>query len=305
MDLIPFIIIGIITFIVILLFEKERKYAIKNSFKQRQKEFVISHSNNKFVRFFSPTVFIADAQRCAWQLTLSKYFIYLSIGLTLSFFVLYLFFGTILILPMAYVGGILFIRTLLFLRNVKYKDSIEDKLSLFMKSIINIIEVYENVPSALNVVIELMEDPIQSDLKKVLRRLDQGKNIKESFNEFMEKYPYSSLRLFIHILHIRNETGARSTRMLELVQINFAKRKLYREDARTQADLPKKVYFILVGFFCLLPFIFMYALYDGYDYFIHHPVGKILSVYIVLSTLFGTYKILQRAYYDPTSEADR
>lgn len=112
-----------------------------------------------------------------------------------------------------YALGISFIVTIFFLnevilnsKKISYETYILSQLTIYTSQM-SLLVAYNNIYSALKEVVSFLDYPVRDDLENVIRKIDSGVSITESFNEFNEKYNNRTITLYNQTLELFDEHG--------------------------------------------------------------------------------------------------
>lgn len=112
-----------------------------------------------------------------------------------------------------YALGISFIVTVFFLnevilnsKKIAYESYILSQLTIYTSQM-SLLVAYNNIYSALKEVVNFLDYPVRDDLEDVIRKIDSGITITESFNEFNKKYNNRTITLYNQTLELFDEHG--------------------------------------------------------------------------------------------------
>lgn len=112
-----------------------------------------------------------------------------------------------------YALGISFVVTIFFLnevilnsKKISYETYILSQLTIYTSQM-SLLVAYNNIYSALKEVVSFLDYPVRDDLENVIRKIDSGVSITESFNEFNEKYNNRTITLYNQTLELFDEHG--------------------------------------------------------------------------------------------------
>lgn len=112
-----------------------------------------------------------------------------------------------------YALGISFVVTIFFLnevilnsKKISYESYILSQLTIYTSQM-SLLVAYNNIYSALKEVVSFLDYPVRDDLENVIRKIDSGVSITESFNEFNEKYNNRTITLYNQTLELFDEHG--------------------------------------------------------------------------------------------------
>ena len=121
---------------------------------------------------------------------------------------LFLLFNSIL-----YALGISIIVTIFFLnevvlnaKKISYETYILSQLTIYTSQV-SLLVSYNNIYSSLKEVVRFLDYPVKDDLEDVIKNIDNGISITDSFKEFNEKYNNRTITLFNQTLELFDEHG--------------------------------------------------------------------------------------------------
>lgn len=121
---------------------------------------------------------------------------------------LFLLFNNIL-----YALGISIIVTIFFLnevvlnaKKISYETYILSQLTIYTSQV-SLLVSYNNIYSSLKEVVRFLDYPVKDDLEEVIKNIDNGISITDSFKEFNEKYNNRTITLFNQTLELFDEHG--------------------------------------------------------------------------------------------------
>ncbi|HDR7766086.1 TPA: type II secretion system F family protein [Bacillus paranthracis] len=299
---------------------KRKSYAAENILKQfeneknlmneRKKEtkdqkvpltFVDSILNySSFTEKVAPANIIMEARRYEWFIGPKEYWtMYLmsGTGITIS---LYVMLNGSKFCLLGYVLAFWVFRFLLHMHRKKYKFVEIDRISIYMKTLSNSLQILGNVVDSVEEVKPLVHSSIKEELNKATIKLQQGKSVKESFMSLDKKYPYQELKFFHEMLDVADKNGGRNIEALESIAVDFEERKvkqmrLYAETIQGTKAFRNSALTVLA-----IPFIFKFFVPDAYGMLMSTPLGSIVFVSIACVVLYCYIRIQKLADWDPT-----
>lgn len=281
------------------LFSEKYSEEIKKS-QKKERSFI---RNSALFQWLSAEKFIQDAKQYDWHVSSREYWVYILIGgsvLSIILSVFHLgFFSNI-----GFLGGIILPKILVSINKLRYKVEVEDKLIVYMKAVSNAMPVYGNAVDALESVIPLIADPIKSDVEKALSILRTGQTVRDSFTEMNSKYQYKDLVFFHDILDVAHANGGEFHRVLITTADEFEQKKVLQAKLTTSMAQAKRSFIqnaiillaILVGF--------KFFASEIYDDFFTTLIGKVILIYLIVSTVVATLRVHKHSQFDP-SEAEK
>lgn len=148
-----------------------------------------------------------------------------------------------------------------------------------------------NVYNSLVAVLSFVSDPIKSDLEEVVKRIDQGKSVKEAFIPFNEKYNYRIVTLYNKTLSlIDNQGDSRSENMLYLISQELGSLRIKKDRfLRFKKEWRTQFYIVLV--LCMvLPVMLKYMIPDIYIGYMTE-MGNYIMFGVILVNMYVIRKV--------------
>ena len=170
-------------------------------------------------------------------------------------------------------------------KKLNYENYILSQLTIYISQMAMLIN-YNNIYSSIKEATKFLEDSIKSDLEKVIRNIDSGKTILESFNEFNEKYNNKIVTLFNQMLELFDEHGnSDANTVLHLISEEMNMLKI-KKDKFLKYKKEWRLNFYVVVFLCLsMPIILKWMIPTIYLAFMY-SFGKWVMTGIFLVNLF-------------------
>lgn len=277
--------------------EKERK--VQN----RIKEWL---EKKGLMNYVSPSHLMYEAEKCGVIITKQSYISSFIVGTALGLVIVIVYFQPVLfiLLPLSPLGGVLAVNLRVYNIKKAYKEAMDAKLTFYMSFLASSLSTYDNLKDALYSIIPSLEEPLKRDVEEAYLHAQDGKNVKESFQHIVQKYPHQFVKLYHDQLHVIISTGSTDMSSLRDIAFDMKKRETYRRKLLTQHREKLKVWKTF-AFFCLsIPFLFILVSMDNYLLVMNHLAT---SVVFALSFIFigVTYwKLEQLEAYDPTNDTE-
>lgn len=181
-------------------------------------------------------------------------------------------------------------------KKIDYEKYLLNQLTIYTSQVALSL-TFNNVYKSLNDVVKFLGNPVKEDLKNVIRKIDEGNPITESFKEFNEKYNHRTISLFNQTLEIFDNHGdGDSEEVLHSISDELNALKI-KKDSFLKYKKEWRVNFYVVLFLCVsMPVILKAMIPTIYlDYM--NSIGKFLMVGIIIVNLFITKKV-EHTYRD-------
>ncbi len=227
-----------------------------------------------------------------------KYLLKFVITFIVATITMYLIFPTIIYSLIVGFFITLFYVNEIYLNNIKikYNNYILNQLSIYTNQM-SLLLTFNNVYKSLNDVSKYLSDPLKTDILEVIKNIEKGDSISESFFKFDEKYNNRTVKLFNQTLEIFDKHGDRDSEEVlhniseELNMIKVQKDKFlrYKKEWRTN--------FYVVLFLCMsMPFILKTMIPTIYFEFMKGFGNYVLSIIIIINLL--VIKKVENIYRD-------
>jgi tight adherence protein B len=168
-------------------------------------------------------------------------------------------------------------------RVAKFNEELPDMIS----TIIGSLRAGFSFTQALKAVIEEAASPIKDEMESVLKEMQYGRSLEDSFNDLKERMPSEDLDLMIQAILIQRQVGGNLASVLDkIVETIRDRTKIHRQIQTLTAQ--GRLSGIVIG---LLPIILGFVIYLIQPAYIgtlfHHPIGIILLMAGVISGIIG------------------
>lgn len=242
--------------------------------------FFFSNYRNKFLKYENK------------QVKLKDYVFKIFAFLIIFYIVFSLVFSNYIFILISSVVCTFFIINIILLNSIKikYEYYILSQLTIYASQL-SLLITYNNVYSSIDKTRELVGEPLKSDLNKVLKYINSGMSIKDSFKEFNYRYNNKTITLFNQSLDLYDKFGSsQAGQVLQILSedINNLKVKKdkflrYKKEWRTQ--------FYVVVFMCLaMPILLNLSMTEIYTDFMNSFGNYVMSIIIAIN-LFVIYKV--------------
>jgi tight adherence protein B len=168
-------------------------------------------------------------------------------------------------------------------RIAKFNEELPDMIS----TIIGSLRAGFSFPQALKAVIEEATSPIKDEMESVLKEMQYGRSLEDSFNDLKERMPSEDLDLMIQAILIQRQVGGNLATVLDkIVETIRDRTKIHRQISTLTAQ--GRLSGIVVG---LLPIILGFVIYLIQPSYIgtlfHNPIGLALLIAGIISGIIG------------------
>ena len=134
-----------------------------------------------------------------------------------------------------------------------------DRLTIYMKTMANSMSVLGNVVDSLNETIKLVHPSLKDDLIKAMTLLQAGKRITEAFEDLCKKYDYKDFVFFHEILEVTHDSGHEYIDVLVNIAEDYEQRKYFTSQIKWsirtgKASLYYQLYYLFIITTCFLLF---------------------------------------------------
>jgi tight adherence protein B len=168
-------------------------------------------------------------------------------------------------------------------RVAKFNEELPDMIT----TIIGSLRAGFSFPQALKTVIDEATSPIKDEMESVLKEMQYGRSLEDSFNDLKERMPSEDLDLMIQAILIQRQVGGNLATVLDkIVETIRDRTKIHRQISTLTAQ--GRLSGIVVG---LLPIILGFVIYLIQPTYIgtlfHNPIGLILLIAGIISGIIG------------------
>ncbi|MDX8367197.1 hypothetical protein [Cytobacillus sp. IB215665] len=275
------------------------EYVAKHEKKSDSERFA-SLKNNALTKWIYPAQFIHEANKYDWDITVMNYWLLVSLGGAVGSFLLSIFnLGAISIFGFG--AGFLVPRTLLSIRRLKYKKEIEQQLITYMKAVSNAISSSGgNVTKTLESITPMLKEPIKTDVEYCLSLHRGGTSIQESFKLMDEKYEYSDLVFFHSMLDAAHRNGKEFFDILDSTANEFEQKKVLQAKLSANMAQVRRAFFQNNGIVIVVLIGGKFFVTDIFNSTFNSPIGKLILLFILFSTIFSYVKVQKHCEFDPS-----
>lgn len=242
---------------------------------------------------FAPYHVVSEAFKYEWFISISHYYLILFGSGTALAILFYMILGQNLIAIYAFLLGFFVPRIVLYFKKKEYKRTVQDRLSIYMKSIANSMSVFGNAGEAADNTSDLVHPVLRPYIVKAVSLMHAGKSVTYAFDDLIQAFNYKEVRFFHEMLEVAHESGGEYTDVLMSIAEDFEDKKILQ--ARLEATLTqsKKAFVQNSMFVVLLPFIFFFLQRETYGYLVDSPLGPIVMVVCYVSLVL-IYIVLEK-----------
>lgn len=300
---IPLVGIGMLAFwlfVQIGKFFSRKKYVLRNYIYQEQDKSYESLLSNKYVRWAIPSYIVREANESGWILTYSKYFIYVATGALTGAVLMFCYFRSFTIMMIgSAILGFAFPYYQLQKKKRIMRDELQSKFIIYFKYFASYLRAFNfNLTRTLTELANSVDEPIKSEVEKVLYELRQGTPVDEAFEEFNRKFPVA--RLFHNLVQVVVKVGEDDKDLLSSAAKKFAKKRYWQNKLQTA----NKKYLIdthlIIGLTLCFPIFYMFMSYEYYMSFVQSLLGRITLFLLLIIMVIRFINVQKDMVYDPT-----
>ncbi len=196
-----------------------------------------------------------------------------------------------------YALGISFVLTTFFLnevilnnKKIGYETYILSQLTIYTSQI-SLLVGYNNIYASLKEVIKFLDYPVKNDLEDVIKKIDLGISITDSFRDFNEKYNNRTITLYNQTLDLFNEHGdSDAGTVLEIISEEMNMLKI-KKDKFFKYKKEWRLNFYVVVILCLImPLILRSMILEVYTDFMA-SFGSLIMVGVLVMNLLVIKKV--------------
>jgi len=196
-----------------------------------------------------------------------------------------------------YALGISFVLTIFFLnevilnnKKIGYESYILSQLTIYTSQI-SLLVGYNNIYASLKEVIKFLDYPVKKDLEDVIKKIDSGISITDSFRDFNEKYNNRTITLYNQTLDLFNEHGdSDAGTVLEIISEEMNMLKI-KKDKFFKYKKEWRLNFYVVVILCLImPLILRSMILEIYTDFMA-SFGSLIMVGVLVMNLLVIKKV--------------
>ena len=242
---------------------------------------------------FSPYHVVTEAYKYEWFISVRHYYLIVFGAGSVLAILFYLILGQNLIAIYAFLFGFFIPRIVLYFRKKEYKRTVQDRLSIYMKSIANSMSVFGNAGEAAENTADLVHPVLRPYLIKAISLLHAGKSVTYAFDDLIRTFDYKEVRFFHEMLEVAHESGGEYTDVLMNIAEDFEDKKILQARLEAALTQSKKAFVQNSLFVVLLPFIFFFLQRETYGYLVGSPIGPIVMIVCYVSLVL-VYILLER-----------
>jgi hypothetical protein len=196
-----------------------------------------------------------------------------------------------------YALGISFILTIFFLnevilnnKKIGYENYILSQLTIYTSQI-SLLIGYNNIYASLKEVTKFLDHPVKSDLEDVIKKIDSGISITESFKAFNEKYNNRTITLYNQTLDLFNEHGdSDAGTVLEIISEEMNMLKIKKDKFFKYKKEWRLNFYVVVVLCLIMPIILRSMISDIYTDFMA-SFGSFIMIGVLVMNLFVIKKV--------------
>jgi tight adherence protein B len=138
-------------------------------------------------------------------------------------------------------------------RNIKFINMFPDVLDMIVRSV----KSGFPVSSAINMVVENMDDPVKSEFRQLADEIALGRSLSDALDRLAVRINEQDIKFFVVVLKIQQETGGNLAEIMSNLSGIIRKRKQLRQKIRAMTSEGRITGYILAG----IPLIVFAALF--------------------------------------------
>ena len=290
--------IAFVLVLVIISTKKKNRMAGRMNYQE-----ILEHSSineNKYLSWLNPFKTTANTRFNA-RISLTTYWICTFLGMAASLaFVIFVLRFYVLI-PATLVVGLSIPSIVVYYRKRKRRDEIYDLLSEYINGTSNLAITFGDPINALRELVakDFVQEPIKSDVQKILLSVDNGLTLKQAFKNFENLYennPY--LEFFHENLAMQSELGGKMNDTLMDTAHDYDKAlglRIQGKNLKAAARSNFNKVRMMVG---AVPLILMGFSYDYYLVFVESMIGKSVFTGIIIIGIYLSIQVERKLDQD-------
>lgn len=259
----------------------------------------------KLSQYFDPAYTIQTAQDYGSDMTKTSYVLNFIFGVSIAVIIMNIYFRPILFMfPVVVIGGFIAVNIRLHKIKKEYVQDIDEKLSIYMSSLVTALETFGNLKQSLVSIMALIDDPIRSDLEQVQIKLQDGKSVTYAFEHMNQKYPNKDLKMFHEQLHVVNEVGMTDLKQIRSTANRMKERKEMKRELKTAHKQSFKMWKAFVFLNLSLPFLFLILSTENFFIVLNHIASTFVYTVIFILIMYTYRKLEFLEMYDPTEDTN-
>lgn len=241
--------------------------------------------NHKYFTWLNPYHVEDKAKKATWDFNFKKYWGLVMLGVVVSLLFIFLVLRMYYLFPLGILGGFALPNVLIFLHHRKKQDEIYNELSAYINTCANLTMTYGDPYRALVDITEkgFIEEPLLSDLKTVVTKIENGVSMKEAIIPFNDKYNNQFLDVFHDNLILHDQYGGQMNSVLMNVAKDYDKALERRIMFRNEKYPPRQSFYTLMKILIVFPFVLLGLSYEYYANFVDSNIGKV--IFLILITI--------------------
>jgi len=252
---------------------------IKNILNKLNNKYFFGKYNNTFINTNEKTNFKHYFIRFSFIYILLTLFLYLIFNKIINAFVI------------AFFLTIFFINEII-LNNKKliHENYILSQLTIYTSQMTLLVS-FNNIYSALKEVIKFLDYPINKDLEKVVKNIENNISISESFKDFNKKYNNRTITLFNQTLELFDNHGTSDAEyVLEIISEEMNMLKIKKDKYFKFKKEWRLNFYVVLILSLIMPLILRTMISDIYANFMN-SFGTIIMIFIIIINCIVTKKV--------------
>lgn len=196
-----------------------------------------------------------------------------------------------------YALGISFVLTIFFLnevilnnKKIGYESYILSQLTIYTSQI-SLLVGYNNIYASLKEVIKFLDYPVKNDLEEVIKKIDSGISITESFKDFNTKYNNRTITLYNQTLDLFNEHGdSDAGTVLEIISEEMNMLKIKKDKFFKYKKEWRLNFYVVVVLCLIMPLILRSMILEIYTDFMA-SFGSLVMIGVLVMNLLVIKKV--------------
>ncbi|MEK5105053.1 hypothetical protein MKX83_24230 [Cytobacillus sp. FSL M8-0252] len=253
--------------------------------------------------YVSPSFIMSESNKYGVEISKQSFLSTFTLGTAIGIVVIVVYFQPIIfIMPLAILGGIIASNIKLHNIKKKYYQELDNKLAIYMSSLATAMSTFNNTKEALQSILPSLEYPIKNDVEEAIIKLQDGKSVKESFEQMNNRYHQKQVRLYHDQLDVIVKSGSTDVTSLRSIAFKMKRKEIYRKKLQVAHKENFKTWKAFVVLSLSAPFLFIFVSMDNYLVVMNHIASSIVFGLTFL-LIFITYRQLEKLeVYDPTAD---
>lgn len=175
-------------------------------------------------------------------------------------------------------------------KKLNYENYILSQLTIYTSQV-SLLVSYNNIYSSLKEVIKFLDYPVKDDLEKVIRNIDNGISINESFKDFNRKYNNRTITLYNQTLELFDEHGdSDANTVLEILSEEMNTLKIKKDKFFRYKKEWRLNFYVILILCIIMPIILRLMIPDIYTNFMN-SFGRMVMIFMIILNLFVIKKV--------------